>query len=255
MTPATAAVRTALNKRFQAPEWALFFEVSQGTGSYGGRFADAVAMNLFPSRGLRVEGVEIKVSRGDWLRELRDPSKSEPIQRYCDHWWIAALPGIVADGELPPTWGLLELNANNGLRMKVKAPKLEAEPLGRDFLAAMVRRAAEKASRELNEAVKRATEEERASIEARIAERVKFSTSRHRELETAVEEFEKASGLSISGWSGGKEVGDAVRIVRDLGLTSVYGGVRGLADQARRFAEKADGLLASLPAEAQDEAA
>lgn len=253
MTP-TGSVRQALAKRFQAPEWALFFEVSQGTGSYGGRYADAVAMNLFPSRGLRVEGVEIKASRGDWLRELRDPTKSAPVQRYCDHWWIATTPGIVVDGELPPTWGLLELTGGC-MRQKVKAPKLDAEPLGRDFLAAMVRRAADKASRELADAVKKATEDERASIEARVAERVKFSTSRHRELETVVAEFEKASGLSISGWNGGKEVGDAVKIVRDLGLTSIYGGVRGLAEQARRFADKADGLLATLPSDVQDEAA
>lgn len=253
MTP-TASVRQALSKRYQAPEWGLFFEVSQGTGTYGGRYADAVAMNLFPSRGLRVEGVEIKVSRSDWLRELRDPTKSAPVQRYCDHWWIAALPNIVVDGELPPTWGLLELSGGC-LRQKVKAPKLEAEPLGRDFLAAMVRRAAEKASHELSEAVKAATESERESIERRIAERVKFSTQRHTELAHSVEEFERASGLKITGWNGGKALGDAVKVVHDLGLTSIYGGVRGLAEQARKFADKADTLIASLPLEEQDEAA
>ncbi|MGJ0508951.1 MAG: hypothetical protein ACR652_17860 [Methylocystis sp.] len=255
MNAAAESVRAALEKRYQAPEWSLLFEVGQGTGTAGGRYADAVAMNLFPSRGLRVEGVEIKISRGDWLRELRDPAKSEPIQRFCDHWWIATTPEIVLPGELPPTWGLIELKGGC-MRVKVNAPKLEPEPLGRPFLAAMLRRATEKADKELRRRVREETEAERARIDERVRREVEVRTNSHKNLQRFVEEFEEASGLLIdNGWRGGKEIGEAVKLVTEIGLTSLYGGVRGLGDHARKLAEKVDALLASLPASEEDEAA
>jgi hypothetical protein len=248
------AVKAALEKRYRSPEWSLLFEVGQGTGMAGGRYADAVAMNLFPSRGLRVEGVEIKISRGDWLRELRAPDKSAPIQRYCDHWWIATTPDIVWPGELPPTWGLIELKGGC-MRVKVKAPKLDPEPLGRPFLAAMVRRASEKADAELRRRVAEATEAARAKIDERVRREVESRSRDLQQLQRIVEEFETASGIIIdNGWRGGTEVGQAVKLVQDIGLTSLYGGVRGLADKARDLADKVDGILASRPRE-QDEAA
>ena len=55
-----------------------------------GRYADAVAMNLFPSRGLALHGFEIKVSKSDFKSEIENPEKSVPVQQYCDHWWIVA---------------------------------------------------------------------------------------------------------------------------------------------------------------------
>ncbi len=40
----TPEVYAALRERFAAPEWAIFFEVANGTGHHGRRYADAVAM-------------------------------------------------------------------------------------------------------------------------------------------------------------------------------------------------------------------
>jgi hypothetical protein len=69
----TAALKEALTVRFSGEEWARFFEVASGTGAQAGRSADMLAMNMFPSRGLRIHGVECKASRSDWLRELKNP--------------------------------------------------------------------------------------------------------------------------------------------------------------------------------------
>lgn len=245
----TQAIKDALALRFAAPEWACFFEVASGTGAQAGRSADALAMNMFPSRGLRVHGVEVKASRSDWLRELKNPAKAEAIQRYCDHWWIAAPAGLVKLDELPPTWGLLELSGKT-LRQRVAAPQLAAEPMGRPFIASLLRSAAGAVARDINIQIAKATEAERASIAERVRREVEMRTRAHESLQEKVRAFEEASGLDISiGWQGGGEVGRAVKLVQTIGLTSLYGGVRSISNQARKLAASVDEALASLPAE------
>lgn len=51
----TPEVKSLLRARFCSPEWAIFFEVGDGTGSAQRRWADAVAMNMYPSRGLEIQ--------------------------------------------------------------------------------------------------------------------------------------------------------------------------------------------------------
>lgn len=84
-------IHTALRARFALPEYALMFEVRSGTGhSSQVRYADAMALGLWPSRGLELTGFEIKVSRSDWLRELKEPQKADRIGRFCDRWYVVA---------------------------------------------------------------------------------------------------------------------------------------------------------------------
>lgn len=127
------------------PEWAVMTEVGQGTGSNAGRYADAIAMNLWPSRQLAIHGYEVKASRGDWLRELNHPEKAEPIAAYCDYWWIVANDGVVKD-DLPDGWGLLIPNAGERLRVVTRATKRTfVRDTDRTFVAAMLRRAVQQA--------------------------------------------------------------------------------------------------------------
>ncbi|MBW2673476.1 MAG: hypothetical protein JRD89_08705 [Deltaproteobacteria bacterium] len=135
-------MRKLLLRRFDAPAWAVLFEVKSSTGYANGepRSADAVAISLWPSRGLAIHGVEIKVHRSDWLRELKKPNKSEAVQKHCDFWWIAAPKGVVEVDELPPTWGLLEVSGKRGLVAKRQAPELAAKPLDLGFVASLGRR-------------------------------------------------------------------------------------------------------------------
>lgn len=134
-------LQSAIARRCPAPEWATFFEVRNDAGFEARRSADAVAMNTWPSRGLAIHGFECKVSRSDWMRELRDPSKSAPIQKYCDRWWIVVDSDDVAKvDEVPETWGLLVLRGKSLVQVK-EAPKLEPEALSRGFMAAVLRNA------------------------------------------------------------------------------------------------------------------
>ncbi|ATI15728.1 hypothetical protein [Bordetella phage vB_BbrM_PHB04] len=249
----TAKIKAALRARFCAPEWAIMFEVGDGTGTNQRRWADAVAMNLWPSRGLEIHGFEIKASRSDWLRELKNPAKAESVQRYCDRWWIVAPPGVVKDGELPPTWGLYE--AKDGkLRQAVAAPQLAPQPVDRSFIAAMLRRAGAVDADEVRAAVDAEVAAARAGDEKRIEQEIESRTRRHADLAKAVQEIESISGVKISAWGDSKEIGRAVKLVLDSGALQTYGGIHGMRNQIAATLKDFDKALGAFPPPAEDAA-
>jgi hypothetical protein len=244
--PTTAnKIRELLKRRFCAPEWALFFEVANGTGAMRPRYADAIAMNLWPSRGLTLHGFEIKISRSDWQSELKNPAKAEEMAKHCDFWWIVAAKGVVRPGELPPTWGLYEVDGR-GVTMRVQAPQAEQPEITRVFMAALIRRAGEFDTQERRRLQEEMTREIQETAERRVEDRVKDRTRRFEELKSAVEEFERESGLEISGWKGGKEIGKAVSIINSIGVDGVYSSARSIADTARRLANTLEQELNGL---------
>lgn len=78
-----AKVTELLRQRHSAPgnggagEHAFLAQVRNAAGFDANRTFDAVTVGLWPSRGLPVDVWEIKVSRSDWLNELRKPAKAE----------------------------------------------------------------------------------------------------------------------------------------------------------------------------------
>lgn len=204
-----------LRVKFAAPEYGFLDQVRNATGtSRIARTADAIAMSLWPSRGLELHGFEVKVSRTDWLKEKKDPAKADAIQKYCDRWWLAVgHKDIVQDGELPPTWGLI-VPHGRGLRISNAAPALNAEDLDASFLAAVMRRAAEKVenknTRELYKARREGREEGKKETQERIDE-----------LEMIIKTFEVASGVNIKNRWGLGKIGGAVKIIADGHLSGV----------------------------------
>ena len=139
---ATAAhMRAALSKAHPTAEYVVLFEVQEGTGGSMGRRADAIIQSLWPSRGLELMGFEIKVSRADWLGELKDPSKAERIAQFCERWTIVAPPGVVKVAEMPATWGLWEVNPETlAIKRTKQAPLNEnALPPTKAFFASLLR--------------------------------------------------------------------------------------------------------------------
>lgn len=249
----TPDVSAALRARFCGPEWALFFEVGDATGGRHNRWADAVAINLYPSRGLEINGFEIKVSRSDWLRELKNPEKSAPVQRYCDRWWIVCPPAVIAPGELPPTWGQYEIRPGGKIQQIIAAPKLAAQPVTRDFVAAMLRRASEVDESLVNAAVGVEIERLRAGDEKRIAREIESRTSRSTELAETIAKIERVSGIKITAWSDSEEIGRAVKAVMASGALKTYSGVGALREQAKRIVAHCDEALAIFPAALVDQ--
>lgn len=176
-----AHIRNALALRYEPNAHALLWEVANGTGSSGRTFADAVSFGLWPSHGHLIEGIEIKVSRSDFLHEMKRPDKSFPVYRYCHRWWLATPMGMVKPEELPPTWGLLELTSTGALRAKVKAPLLTPEEPSMSFVAALLRR---HAGRD-DDMYRVAREAELSKMRADIEEHGKreFERERHRRQE------------------------------------------------------------------------
>lgn len=207
-------LRDALRLRYAMPEWAMFCEVASGTGANAGRYADAVVMNMYPSRGLAVHGFEIKISRSDWLRELKQPTKSESIQQYCDFWWVVTPKDIVQTGELPVTWGLLELRGSR-LQCVTQGPKLTPKPLDRSFAAALIRRAGEVDEHERRAMLEREREEARARHAESHQRELDRGLERYRELQKQVQEFETASGIKIDRHYGGAKLGQAIKTLFD----------------------------------------
>ncbi len=190
-------VRAALRAYFGDGAYAVLEEVSDAAGFDRSRSADMITMGLWPSRGLMLEGIEIKVSRADWLSELKDPSKAETFFRYCDRWWIATSDAsLVHEGELPEPWGHLTV-ANGKIKVVKPAPKLAPQPLERGFLAAMLKRATNLTPATLDSML---TER----LEIRLAQRRDDDRYRIARLETelgslreTVHAFEKATGLHV----------------------------------------------------------
>lgn len=197
---------TALRTRYPNGAYAFLEQVRNGTGfQRTTRTADAVAMSLWPSRGLELHGFEIKVSRSDWKRELDDPAKAEEIGRFCHRWWlVVGSDEIVQPGELPSTWGLLQPKGDK-LVVKVDAPARQAQEPTWIFLAAILRNVVSGDESMIKRLVDERLNEEHKRQREREAEQKKSEESylqqRIARLEANVKAFEKASGISINEWS------------------------------------------------------
>jgi hypothetical protein len=113
------------------------------------RTFDAVAVDLWRSSGLLVHVFEVKVSRGDWLRELSDLDKSAAAIDRGDTFTVVAPAGIVRMDELPDGWGLFE-SPRPGLLTTRRAPRVHRTrehsraiypDMPRDFVVPLLRAA------------------------------------------------------------------------------------------------------------------
>lgn len=153
-------LRELVRQKFPRNSYAVFDEVRSETGYTVGvpvRSLDMLAMSLWRSGDLELHGFELKVSRADWLRELRQPDKSEAIAKYVDRFWIVtSSPRVVVDvDEVPVGWGLMVAGPHDvwlapalDLHVIVKAPKREAQPLDRRFIASLMRKVSQQHAEE-----------------------------------------------------------------------------------------------------------
>lgn len=243
----TGEIHRLLSNRYAAPAWALLHEVRNATGyQRTTRTADAIAMSLWPSRGLELHGFEVKVSRSDLRRELDDPEKAVEIQQYCDHWWLViGHKDLIQPGELPKKWGLIVAQKNR-LVAKVEAPQLESKPLDKGFVASILRNFTD--SYVPRSMLKTLVDEKYKEWQQRddgVREMAVSSAKREiGELNDIINKFEEASGVNIRNrWRVGK-IGEAVKEVMngDFGqsrrrLERLAIDAQSIADQAKRELE------------------
>lgn len=106
----------AVRSRYAPPEWHCEAEVT-----LGGRRLDVLALNMWGARRYCVVGFEIKVSRGDWMRELAAFHKAEEWVRVCDAFYVVTPPKLVRSDELPDGWGHLELCGSRMFTRRIAA--------------------------------------------------------------------------------------------------------------------------------------
>lgn len=250
----SAAVVAALSKRFHAPAWALLEQVADGTGYGISRFADAVAMSLWPSRGLDLHGIEIKVNRGDWLREMRRPDKAEPIAGYCDFWWLATTPDVVdlERDPIPQPWGLLVLTGRGLVQHREATRNPSPAPLDKSLLAAILRRSTE--AMVPRSAI--ATKLEAAREEGREAGKraSPFDASELRELRASVDAFTRASGIDLGRYNG-ESLGQLVAVAKAIKSPRerwVMTQARSALEAALKRVDEADKALNGIAPEAPE---
>lgn len=227
-TEASMLRRLAAHLGKQGDQHALVIHPRNAAGFDAGRTLDALSMSLWPSRGLLIDGWEVKVSRSDWLRELKSAQKAEAFAGKVDRFWLLVGDrNIVKDGELPPDWGLMAAHGK-GLRTVTAAKALRslAKPRGqqralppdfhRSFLAALMREAVREGD-VLPTEIKAAVDEEMIRFREAHARGQREWQRMYEELAVRVRDFENGLGTTIGGPSAyhgsAKDTGRAVRAV------------------------------------------
>lgn len=225
----------ALRARFCLPAWAFFPSVRNAAGFDANRTADGIAMSLWPSRGLEVYGFEIKVSRGDWLSEMRNPAKSEDVFGYCDRWFlVSASRDLVKAGELPPTWGLM-VPRGDGLEVVKEAPKNSAMALDRTFVAVLLKRTLEMQPDKI--AVSEAIRETETRLRDAYERETKQTTEAQERQATELATLKEALG---SRYHDAEKIADAVRVVLNGGTEAIARRLAYLAEEAKNLGKAAE---------------
>lgn len=238
--------------RFPEKEYALMQEVRDAAGFGASRSADYIALNLWPSRGLHLHGIEQKSFRSDWTKELKQPEKADAIFKYCDYWWLFTTDENVAKiEEMPAQWGWIHIHKGKVKTMK-EAPKLSPCVMDRGFLACMMKRAVNKDGYILQSSIQEKIKEVQAIAEN--ARHYKFDelSKRFNELQQNVIEFQKFTGIDVltqERWRKPdyEKIGQAVKLISSGGVADYYEKLNHLHESANTISAAIKSTLDALP--------
>ena len=216
----TKQVMNALRNKYDDGANAFLEQVGNATGWNCNRHADALVICLWESRKYEITGFEVKVSRQDWLKELKHPEKADPIAKYCNSWYLVlGDANLIQFGEIPMGWGLMVPHTKNSLKIVKKAERnLKPKPVDLPFMCAILRRA----TQQLTEKAKLQTKYNKGYDDGLSEGKEQtdyLRESKNDQLDTLkgkIKEFEGASGVNIDDWHNKpSKIGDAVKIVLD----------------------------------------
>jgi len=143
-----------IRSRYDSREWAVLEQVADGTGLDQRRWIDVAAFSLWPSKGLTRAAFEVKVHRGDFIRELQNPIKHQWARESFHEFWFAGPREIFQDAEIPKGVGLM-CPRGNKLTIRTHCSRNNSPKLDDSLLAAFMRGAA----KEVNAATTRNKQE------------------------------------------------------------------------------------------------
>jgi len=123
--------------------WLFLRELRVGTGrqaSHAQRL-DAFALCSWPHTGMKRVCYEVKVSRADFLCELKHPLKRRIGMRYSNEFFFVTPPGLLRLEEIPAECGWLEVDINKPdfCTVTVPAPWRDTPGPTWQLVAAMLR--------------------------------------------------------------------------------------------------------------------
>ncbi len=213
----TAALMSALRAKYARPEWCFMTEVPDGTGSKASRRADAVAYNLFPSKGNVMLCFELKASKSDLKRELNDGLKSNAIGQFADYFFLVCPDGIIDDSMLiPKTWGVLTYK-NGKLRQTKRPVELEPKQMDKNFVAALL----QSMLRENDSKISQMNNDIEKIVNKKLREDLEYYTRQQRESSERTIRQQKEELEKMSAWR------DAMRkcyrdVYQDMFIDSGY---------------------------------
>lgn len=112
-----------LRALYEPPQWIWYGEFKAGVGysKESMSYFDAMAINTWGKKQ-QIVGYEIKASRQDFTKELKNHDKRANIERICNEVWFVVPSGLVKEDEIPEGWGLREL-MSNGKFKRIKYPR------------------------------------------------------------------------------------------------------------------------------------
>jgi hypothetical protein len=236
-----------LRIKYPESEYVLIKEIADSNRR--NRYLDFMVVNLWESRGLSVTGIEVKSYRSDWLNELKNPAKQELHVPYCDYFYLFTTDENVAKlEEIPENWGWMTIKGDKIFTLK-KAPKLDAKPIPKQLMIAMLRRAADKTEFIHQDSIK---DEIQRKIDYAIEQQKRNrdrELERCKELTASVVAFEEASGLKIDRYSfsgSSKMLGEKVRFVMKYDLEDMLGSLRLFNQHIKNLAEKSEDAINQL---------
>jgi len=176
------------------------------------RTADALVLSTWPSRGLWMAGVEVKISKSDYRKELEDPTKAHEFHRFCHFWYVATPKGLLDGLVIPETWGHIEVQKDRAKVVKTPIQQTPI-PITMAFLCSILRQVSEGyiSKETLNTRI--AEEAERQN--KRLKEHLEYE---YKKLKENVEHFENLSGVKLAKSWELCNIGPAVRFVVNSGL-------------------------------------
>jgi hypothetical protein len=120
-------------------EWVIIEELASGVGFIDRRI-DLFAINCWPSKRLTRIAHEIKISVGDFKKEISQPNKREPFVRFANKFYFVTPSGLLAKyyDQIPVGCGLMEI-INDKPKVIIESDYNECQPTW-EFVIAIARR-------------------------------------------------------------------------------------------------------------------
>lgn len=233
--------------------------LTEVTAPGSSRRADAVHIAQWASRGAgQIDVCEVKTSRSDWLRELRDPGKAEAWWPYSSrHWLVAPNTSIARPDEVPAGWGLM-VPRRSGRRFQVLIEPHEREAAVSPALLVTVVNACEaQRRRDLKQQAERLADEHMAALDRVRAQTVQGQDPELKERLALLADLEETLGcqLTRARWSedlSGAQAGALLRRfaesdrARDHAVGQLSWLLQGLEGQQQSFQHLITSLHAAL---------